>query len=116
MTKELLNQREEELFFFLFDQEKPLTTREMGERLDRKRWNNVTLFRTVKSLEEKKYLTVTGFERSNTQYARRFVPAMTRAEYAAKLLIAKGYGAEDMDMIVQAVIHSFAAKKKSSKK
>ncbi len=116
MMYELLNQREEELFFFLFNQEKPLTTKEMGERLDKKHWNNVTLFRTVKSLEEKKYLTITGFERSNTQYARRFVPAMTREEYAARLLEAKGYGPGNVAEIEKAMKQHAGSKKKTAKK
>ena len=83
--KNLMNPKEENLMELLWDEQRPLTTAEIGSVLKGKGWNKSTLFNTIQSLLEKGYIKVSGVERSHTQYARQFEYTMTKEEYAALL-------------------------------
>ncbi|MBR1451517.1 MAG: BlaI/MecI/CopY family transcriptional regulator, partial [Lachnospiraceae bacterium] len=104
--RELLNGREEEMMYILWDVGEPSTSVDMLDRLLDDGWNRSTVFNTIQSLIDKHFLKVTGVEKSNTQYARQFEPAITREEYAAKLLIEKGIDCEKLGNIAVAMIGS----------
>jgi len=101
--KNLMNPKEENLMELLWDEQKPLTTAEIGSVLKGKGWNKSTLFNTIQSLLEKGYIKVSGVERSHTQYARRFEYAITREEYAAVVLTYKGIKRRDLANIALAM-------------
>ena len=88
--KNLMSPKEENLMELLWDEQRPLTTAEIGSVLKGKGWNKSTLFNTIQSLLEKGYIKVSGVERSHTQYARQFEYTMTKEEYAALFLTEKG--------------------------
>lgn len=104
--RELLNGREEEMMYIMWDMKEPSTSVEMLDRLLDNGWNRSTVFNTIQSLIDKGFLRVIGVERNHTQYARQFEPAITREEYAAKLLIAKGLDCDKLGNIAIAMIGS----------
>ncbi len=114
--RELLNAREEDMLYILWDIQEPVTSVDMLSRLLDDGWNRSTVFNTIQSLIDKGFLRITGVERSHTQYARQFEPAITREEYAAKLLIAKGLGCDTLGNIAVAMIGSDNSPKSDKKK
>ena len=84
-------------------QKKTMTIAEIKDVLNGKGWNKSTLFNTIQSLINKKYISVCGVEKSNTQYARQFEASITKEEYAAILLTNKGIKRKDLVNIVLAM-------------
>ena len=61
--------------------------------------------RLVKSLEKKGMLNVCGFQKSGKQYARQFLPTVTREEYGAVLMEKIGIqGKRSLAKVVTAMI------------
>lgn len=56
----------------LWSSDTGLTSVEMLDKLDDADWNKLNIFRTINSLIDKDLIKVSGFEKYNTQYARRF--------------------------------------------
>lgn len=109
----LMTQKEEDLMEFLWNYGEPLTITEMAGLLDKEKWNQVTLFRLVKGLLNKGYLKIHGFEKNNTQYARSFIPSMTKEEYAAILLSERGIKSSSLGRIAVAMLGTGKRKKVS---
>lgn len=107
----LMTQKEEDLMEFLWKHGKPLTITEMAGLLDKDKWNQVTLFRIVKGLLNKGYLKINGFEKNNTQYARSFIPSITKEEYAAVLLSERGIKSSSLGTIALAMLGAGKRKK-----
>lgn len=85
-----LTAREEELLHVLWEINEPLTAGEMVERLSADGWNKATVFKTVQALSDLGYLKVAGLEKRAKSYARIFVPALTKAEYYAQVMVKCG--------------------------
>lgn len=106
----LITQKEEDLMEFLWKQATPLTITEMAG-IGQEEWNQVTLFRIVKGLLNKGYLKIHGFEKNNTQYARSFIPSLTKEEYAAILLSERGIKSSSLGSIALAMLGAGKRKK-----
>jgi len=89
-SKYHLTNREEELMEMLWQSNKPLTSVEMLERSDGSSWKDNYLHIMLRSLLKKGSIQVCGTVQYGTQYARQFEPALTKEEYAAKLIAGKG--------------------------
>lgn len=63
-----------------------------------------TIFKAVQSLVEQEYLCVNGLERVSKTYARKFEPAVTRKEYAAVVLAARGIDINSLGNLAMAMI------------
>ncbi len=113
--RELLNGREEEMMFKLWAKQEPSSSVDIMDDLLNDGWNRVTVFSTIQSLIDKNFLTVTGMQKSNTQYARQFETTITKEEYAARLLMEKGLGCEALGNIVLAMAGSVKIEKKGDK-
>ena len=85
--QDVLNKRAEELMNLLWAYKEPLTQNEMAERLEKKGWSSVTLFKTVQSLSAAGYLQVVGWEKSAKTYARKLIPAISKEEYYTSILM-----------------------------
>ena len=107
-----LNKREEELMNILWAYNEPLTQNEMAERLEEQGWSSVTLFKTVQSLSGTGYLKVVGLEKSAKTYARKLIPAISKEEYYASILMKNGLDSESLANITAAFI---GVSKKSKK-
>lgn len=110
-NNKLMNPREEDLMNFLWNQKEPMAITEMIELLDKEKWNQVTLFRIVKELLDKGYLEIYGLKRNNTQYARKFIPSLTKEEYAAVLLSERGIESTSLASIALAMLGGNKRKK-----
>lgn len=96
-NNKLMTQKEESLMEIFWTHEEPLTIAKVMEFYGKENLNQATVFRRVKSLFNKGYLKVYGLEKNNTKYTRRFVPALTKEEYAAVLL--SEYGMESTSLV-----------------
>ncbi len=113
--RELLNGREEELMFILWERQGPTSSVGIMDDLLKDGWNKVSVYNTIQSLIDKGFLTVTGMQKSNTQYARQFEPSVTKEEYAARLLIEKGLGCDALGNIALAMAGSTRTGKRGNK-
>ena len=98
------NPSEEQVLNLLWEKGEPLTIIEIEELCVEKKLSRVTIFKAVQSLIEAELLVVNGFSKATKTYARRFTPAITREQYAAMVLEAKGYSAKDMGNVVVAML------------
>ena len=104
MSQNTLNNREKEIMDILWSNHNGFTSNELLELLGNEKWNKLSIHRTINSLEKKGYLKVIGFEKYNTQYARRFTYAITQEEYAAKILCNEGMKLESLGKIALAFV------------
>ena len=103
-NSKLMTQKEEIVMDIFWTQKKPLTITELAGFFYKEKLKQVTLFRIANSLLDKVYLEIYGFERNNTQYARKFVPALTKEEYAAVLLSEHGIKSTSLVKIVLSML------------
>lgn len=99
-----LTAREEELLNILWEMNEPLTAGEMVERLEADGWNQVTLFKTVRTLSDRGYLKVTGLEKSAKSYARKLAPAVTKEEYYTEVMMERGLDSSSIANITAAFL------------
>jgi len=98
-----LTTREEELMEMLWESDKPLTSVEMLELSDGHSWKDNYLHIMLRSLLKKEAIRVCGTVQYGTQYARQFEPAITREEYAAKLIAGKGLASNSIAKVAAAL-------------
>lgn len=104
IKKNCLTAREEELLNILWEINEPLTAGEMAERLEPQGWNEITLFKTVRKLSDMSYLKVVGLEKCAKSYARKFVPALTKAEYYTEIMMRRGLDSSSIANITAAFL------------
>lgn len=111
-----LTKREEEMMDFLWKEDAELTASEMEDLLNSDEWNHAAVFRTVKSLEKKHMIYVSGLERRNKQYARKFLPAVSQDEYYSDYLLDKHMSSDVLEHISAALIGRSDTKDEKKKK
>lgn len=99
-----LTVREEKLMNFLWEEGEPLTAGEMAERLKAEGWSTVTLLKTVQSLTDEGCLAVAGLEKNKKSYARKLVPAFTKEEYYANVMMKHGIDSRSIADITAAFL------------
>lgn len=85
-----LTAREEELMNFMWEAGEPLTSNEMQERCQVRSWSDNYLHVMLRSLKKKGMLTPCGMVQYGTQYARQFIPTMTKEQYYVSLALERG--------------------------
>lgn len=88
-SKHLTNS-EEDLMEIFWEKKEPLTSVEILEISCDRSWNGNYLHMMLRSLLKKGMIKVCGTVQYGTQYARQFIPAVTKEQYAAKLVLSKG--------------------------
>lgn len=88
-SKHLTNS-EEDLMEIFWEKKVPLTSVEILEISCDRSWNGNYLHMMLRSLLKKGMIKVCGTVQYGTQYARQFIPAVTKEQYAAKLVLSKG--------------------------
>ena len=66
-------------------------------------WTNGLVHNIIRSLVQNGYLKECGMEQFGRQYARKLMPALTREEYIAKLMIQKSEGKSSVKQMVVAL-------------
>lgn len=84
-----LTKSEEEMMDLFWSSESPLTSVDIVNMKVRETWGNGLVHNIIRSLVKKGVLVECGLEHYNTQYARKLMPAMTKEEYTAKLMLSK---------------------------
>ena len=87
-----LTKGEESLMDLFWKNSKPLTSMEICELTDE--FNDSYVHRLLTSLEKKKVLEISGLVKSGKQYARQFVPTLSREEYGALVMQQLGINTE----------------------
>ncbi len=99
-----LSVREQSVMDLLWEGGEALTSVEIMERRNDIMQNVTYVHRTINSLLNAGFIQACGIARYRTKYARKFVPCMTREEYAAKYLFRHGIQAEMLGKVVVALL------------
>lgn len=99
-----MSKSEEKIMDFLWKQDKAMTIAEIEHNMVGKGLKKATIFKAVQFLVEQEYLCVNGFERVSKSYARKFEPAVTREEYAAVVLAARGIDTNSLGNLAMAML------------
>lgn len=100
-----LTNSEEDLMEIFWTSQKPLTSVEILEISADRTWNGNYLHIMLRSLLKKGMIEVCGTVQYGTQYARQFVPAVTKEQYAAKLVMSKGIGKNSIAEVAVAMVN-----------
>lgn len=96
-----LTRSEEQMMDIFWSGSESLTSVDIVKMNIKETWSNGLVHNIIRSLLKKGLLAECGMERYSTQYARKLIPAVTREEYAAKLLISKIQGKTSvLEMII----------------
>lgn len=82
MKKNTLTKSELEIMTLLWHVRKPLTASEIIEHSTDKTWKDSYIHLLINSLLNKGMIRAEGFAKTTKNYARTFIPAVTKAEYA----------------------------------
>lgn len=103
-TKHLTNS-EEDLMEIFWEQKIPLTSVEISDISADRSWNGNYVHMMLRSLLKKGMITVCGSVQYGTQYARQFVPSITKEQYAAKLVMSKGIKKNSIAAVTVAMVN-----------
>ncbi|MCM1183035.1 MAG: BlaI/MecI/CopY family transcriptional regulator [Roseburia sp.] len=103
-NKYQLTEREQAVMDLLWRSEEALTSVDIGERLHDVVENATYVHRAINKLLMVGLIKECGSIRYRTQYARRFIPCMTREEYAAQCLIKQGIQAKSIGKLAMALV------------
>lgn len=80
----MLTKSEEEILDLLWTENKPLTSTEIVNLSVNRTWKKSYIHLLINSLLKKEVIRIDGFVKTTKNYARTFVPVLTREEYAVK--------------------------------
>lgn len=87
-----LSKSEEELMRMFWEADTPLTSVEVMERSEGCSWNGNYVHVMLRSLLKKGMIQECGTVRYGKQYARKFTPALTKEQYAARSIMSMDIG------------------------
>ena len=79
-----VSKSEEEIMYLLWDLDEPLTSSEIVKKAVNKTWKKSYINLLINSLLKKDMIKVVGVKQMTKNYARTFVPTMTKDAYAIK--------------------------------
>ncbi len=91
-----------ELFW---EKKEPLTSVDISEFSADRSWNGNYIHMMLRSLLKKGMIEVCGTVQCGTQYARQFVPIVTKEQYAAKLVMSKGIEKNSIAAVTVAMVN-----------
>lgn len=100
-----LSEREWQVMNFIWDQEEAVTSMDILESLPDVMPNATYVHRTINSLLASGFIQECGVVLHRTQYARKFLPCMTREEYAAVYLVRQGIQRKSLGRVAMALFH-----------
>ena len=80
----MLTKSEEEIMYLLWDLDEPLTSSEIVKKAVNKTWKKSYINLLINSLLKKDMIKVVGVKQMTKNYARTFVPTMTKDAYSIK--------------------------------
>ena len=100
-----LTNSEEDLMEIFWERKEPLTSVEISEISADRSWNGNYVHMMLRSLLKKGMITVCGSVQYGTQYARQFIPSLTKEQYAAKLVMSKGIKKNAIAAVTVAIVN-----------
>ena len=100
-----LTNSEEDLMEIFWEKKEPLTSVEILELSAERSWNGNYIHKMLRSLLKKDMIKICGTVQCGTQYARQFIPAVTKEEYAAKLVMSKGIEKSAIAAVTVDMVH-----------
>ena len=98
-----LTKSEEQMMDIFWDSKEALTSVDIVKMQVKATWTNGLVHNIIRSLVQNGYLKECGMEQFGRQYARKLMPALTREEYIAKLMIQKSEGKSSVKQMVVAL-------------
>lgn len=80
----MLTKSEEEIMYLLWSVDEPLTSSEIVNKSVNKTWKKSYINLLINSLLKKNMIKVVGVKQMTKNYARTFVPTMSKDSYAVK--------------------------------
>lgn len=102
--EKLLTKSELDLMELFWEQERPLTSVEVLEIKGERSWNGSYIHIMLRSIMKKGMIQVCGAIQYGTQYARQFIPVVTKEEYAARLALSTGISKDELGKVVFAMV------------
>ena len=100
-----LTNSEEDLMELFWEKKEPLTSVDISEFSADRSWNGNYIHMMLRSLLKKGMIEVCGTVQCGTQYARQFVPIVTKEQYAAKLVMSKGIEKNSIAAVTVAMVN-----------
>lgn len=100
-----LTNSEEDLMEIFWEKKEPLTSVDISEISAGRSWNGNYIHMMLRSLLKKGMIEVCGTVQCGTQYARQFVPAVTKEQYAAKIVMSKGIEKNSIAAVTVAMVN-----------
>lgn len=100
-----LTNSEEDLMEMFWEKNVPLTSVEILNLSADRTWNGNYVHIMLRSLLKKGMIKVCGTEQYGTQYARQFLPAVTKEQYAAKIVMSKGIDRSSIAAVTVAMVN-----------
>ena len=100
-----LTNSEEDLMELFWEKKEPLTSVDISEFSADRSWNVNYIHMMLRSLLKKGMIEVCGTVQCGTQYARQFVPIVTKEQYAAKLVMSKGIEKNSIAAVTVAMVN-----------
>lgn len=100
-----LTNSEEDLMELFWEKKQPLTSVDISEFSADRSWNGNYIHMMLRSLQKKGMIEVCGTVQCGTQYARQFVPIVTKEQYAAKLVMSKGIEKNSIAAVTVAMVN-----------
>ena len=100
-----LTNSEEDLVELFWEKKEPLTSVDISEFSADRSWNGNYIHMMLRSLLKKGMIEVCGTVQCGTQYARQFVPIVTKEQYAAKLVMSKGIEKNSIAAVTVAMVN-----------
>lgn len=97
----MLTKSEEQIMCLLWEKGQPLTATEIINLSDEKTWKDSYVHLLINSLMKKELIEVSGFVKTTKNYARSFVPTVTREGYAIRQIKEqKGFCEDEIPALV----------------
>ncbi len=100
-----LTNSEEDLMEIFWEKKEPLTSVDISEFSADRSWNGNYIHMMLRSLLKKGMIEVCGTVQCGTQYARQFLPLVTKEQYAAKLVMSKGIEKSSIAAVTVAMVN-----------
>lgn len=100
-----LTKSEEIVMEVLWSSEYPMTSVELMEMTQDHSWESGYIHKMLRSLLNKEIVQVCGMTQYGKQYARQFIPLLSREEYAAKLAMSTGIKRSSIGKVAAALVN-----------
>lgn len=98
-----LTKSEEKLMNVFWEYNKPLTSIDITHMQIKSTWSSGLIQNMIRSLIKKGMLKQCGMRQYVTQYAREFLPAITKEEYVAQLVLTSGIQTSSIPKVMAAL-------------